>query len=81
MSFEMAAEMLELEDILTQTVVVADDVASAPPEDSQKRRGVAGMVLGFKVAGAKAAQGAELAEVAAAAQAGKGSMPKGWKPS
>jgi dihydroxyacetone kinase-like protein len=68
MNFEMAAEMLELEDILTQTVVVADDVASAPPEDSQKRRGVAGMVLGFKTAGAKAAQGARLAEVAAVAQ-------------
>ena len=68
MNFDMAAEMLEMEDIVTQTVVAADDVASAAPQEADKRRGVAGMVLAFKTAGARAAQGGELAEVAAVAQ-------------
>jgi dihydroxyacetone kinase-like protein len=49
-------------------VRVADDVASAPAEDRIKRRGVAGLVYAFKVAGARAAEGASLKEVAATAQ-------------
>ena len=40
------------------TVLLADDVASAPPaEEREKRRGVAGMVYAFKIAGAKAEEG------------------------
>ena len=68
MNFDMAGEMLELEGLESATVLVADDVASAPPEEAGKRRGVAGMVYAFKIAGAKAATGATLAEVAATAQ-------------
>ncbi len=68
MNFDMAGEMLEMEDIATKTVLVTDDVASAPPEETEKRRGVAGMVLAFKTTGAKADQGADLDEVAATAQ-------------
>lgn len=48
----------------TQTVIVADDVASASPAERQKRRGVAGMVFAFKVAGASAARGDALPVVA-----------------
>lgn len=69
MNFDLAASMADMEDdIKTKTVVLADDVVSAPPHEAQKRRGVAGMVYAFKMAGAKAAQGADLAAVAATAQ-------------
>lgn len=63
MNFDMAAEMLELEGIATASVRVTDDVASAPIDQQEKRRGVAGLVLVYKVAGAKAAAGASLEEV------------------
>ena len=52
MNFDMAGEMVEMEDIPSTTVVLTDDVASAPPEEKEKRRGVAGMVYAFKIAGA-----------------------------
>jgi dihydroxyacetone kinase-like protein len=67
MNFDMAGEMVEFEGIRTTTVLVADDVASAGPEERHKRRGVAGMVYCFKIAGAKAAAMASLDEVTAAA--------------
>jgi len=63
MNFDMAAEMADLEGITVRTVLVRDDVASAPPERAERRRGVAGMVFAFKIAGAKADQGGSLDEV------------------
>lgn len=69
MNFEMAREMLEMEGIEVATVRVADDVASAPVESREKRRGVAGLVYVYKIAGAKAASGAPLEEVVRVAQA------------
>ena len=45
-----------------------DDVASAPPEEAGKRRGVAGEILMWKAGGARAAEGADLEGVIAAAQ-------------
>jgi dihydroxyacetone kinase-like protein len=68
MNFEMASETVDFEDIKTATVLVADDVASAGPNERQKRRGIAGMVYCFKIAGAKADTLATLEEVAATAQ-------------
>ena len=64
MNFELAGEMAAMEDIETVTVLVADDVASAPAERASDRRGVAGMVLAWKCAGAAAERGDSLAEVA-----------------
>jgi dihydroxyacetone kinase-like protein len=64
MNFEMAREMLELDGMKVASVRVADDVASAPAAEREKRRGVAGMVFAFKIAGAKAAAGGALADVA-----------------
>lgn len=52
MNFDMAAEMLAMDDIDVRTVVTTDDVASAPPEQRERRRGVAGNVFVFKAAGA-----------------------------
>lgn len=68
MNFDMAAEMAGMEDISVQTVLVKDDVVSAPPTEAHRRRGVAGMVFAFKVAGAKADQGGSQDEVVAVAQ-------------
>jgi dihydroxyacetone kinase-like protein len=68
MNFDMAGEMLEMEDIPSTTVLLADDVASAPPSEAAKRRGVAGMVFAFKAAGARAEERGALEEVTAAAQ-------------
>ncbi len=68
MNFDMAAEMADMEDIEVRTVLVKDDVASAPPAEAGRRRGVAGMVFAFKVAGAKADQGGSLDEVAEIAE-------------
>jgi dihydroxyacetone kinase-like protein len=63
MNFDMAADMAEEEGIETATSIGTDDVASAPPEEKQKRRGIAGILYAYKIAGAKAASGASLQEV------------------
>ncbi|MEO0542916.1 MAG: dihydroxyacetone kinase subunit DhaK [Pseudomonadota bacterium] len=68
MNFDMAGELVEFEDIACTTVLLADDVASAPPAEAEKRRGVAGMVYAFKIAGAAAEDGRDLAAVTAIAQ-------------
>lgn len=68
MNFDMAGEMLELEGVRSTTVLLADDVASAGLAETEKRRGVAGLIYAFKIAGAKAATGASLEEVTAVAQ-------------
>jgi len=68
MNFDMAGEMLEMEDIPSTTVLLADDVASAPKEEREKRRGVAGMVYAFKIAGAAAENLKNLEDVTRIAQ-------------
>jgi dihydroxyacetone kinase-like protein len=68
MNFDMAGEIAEIEGVATTTVLVADDVASAKPAERQKRRGVAGMVYAYKIAGAAADSGLPLAEVTRIAQ-------------
>ena len=64
----MAVKMAKKVGITVKTVVANDDVASAPKDQREKRRGVAGEVLMWKVGGAKAAQGGDLDEVIAVAQ-------------
>ena len=68
MNFDMAAELCEMEDIETRSIVGADDVNSGAPE---VRRGVAGIFYMYKAAGAKADQMGTLDEVLAAAQMAK----------
>ena len=63
MNFDSAAEMAADDGIKVETVLVSDDVASAPPAEWQRRRGVAGLFYAYKIAGAKAAEGASLAAV------------------
>ena len=63
MNFDMASEMLEMENIKINSIVVADDVASASYKEKNKRRGVAGMLFVFKIAGAMAETGTNFDEV------------------
>ncbi|BBU32417.1 dihydroxyacetone kinase subunit DhaK (plasmid) [Burkholderia sp. THE68] len=64
LNFDLAADLAEAEGIDIKTVVLTDDVASAPKERAADRRGVAGMVFAFKCAGAAAERGDSLDEVA-----------------
>ena len=63
MNFEMACEIVKDEGIETKTIIVSDDIASASSEEKLKRRGIAGLILAFKIAGATAEKGASLEEV------------------
>lgn len=68
MNVKMAIKMAEKDGIAVKIVIANDDVASAPKEKRNKRRGVAGEVLMWKIAGAKAALGGNLDEVILVAQ-------------
>jgi dihydroxyacetone kinase-like protein len=68
MNVKMAIEMAQDDDIEVKTVVANDDVPSASKDALNKRRGVAGEILMWKVGGAKAAMGGTLDEVIAEAQ-------------
>ncbi|HTJ92302.1 MAG TPA: dihydroxyacetone kinase subunit DhaK [Pararobbsia sp.] len=63
-NFDLAADLAEAESIDVKTVLLTDDVASAPAERASDRRGVAGMAFVFKCAGAAAERGDSLDEVA-----------------
>lgn len=54
MNFEMAAEMAAMDNIEARIVVTTDDIASAPRDQREKRRGVAGNFFVFKITGAAA---------------------------
>lgn len=54
MNFDMAAEIANAEGIPVRSVVTTDDIASSPIESRAARRGVAGNVFIFKIAGAAA---------------------------
>jgi dihydroxyacetone kinase-like protein len=69
MNFEMAAEIVEKRGIVARTVLTTDDIASSSYEDRHSRRGVAGNVLIFKVAGAACDLGWPLAACEAATRA------------
>lgn len=68
LNFDLAADMAEMEDIETMTVLGADDVASQPKNRKADRRGVAGILFAYKCAGAAAERGDTLTEVARIAQ-------------
>ncbi|MEO3941050.1 dihydroxyacetone kinase family protein [Paenarthrobacter nicotinovorans] len=63
MNFGMASERLNAEGIPTGNVLVTDDIASASPAESEKRRGIAGDFVVFKVMGAAAEAGLDLESV------------------
>ena len=63
MNFDMAAELCAAENITVKTVLVTDDIASAPIDNKKDRRGVAGDFYVFKIAGAAADKGLDINEV------------------
>ncbi len=63
MNFDIAAELCADEDIETRTVRVRDDVAAAPIERIDDRRGIAGDFFVIKVAGAAAEKAESLEEL------------------
>ncbi|MCK4853089.1 MAG: dihydroxyacetone kinase subunit DhaK [Bacteroidales bacterium] len=60
MNVQMAMELAEEESIKVQKVVANDDVPSAPKNEREKRRGVAGEILMWKAGAAKATLGGDL---------------------
>ncbi|MCS3432674.1 dihydroxyacetone kinase family protein [Klebsiella sp. BIGb0407] len=67
--FGLARERLIAEGIPCELIAVTDDITSASVGEIEKRRGVAGDLVVFKVAAAAAEQGASLQEVLAVAKA------------
>jgi phosphoenolpyruvate---glycerone phosphotransferase subunit DhaK len=63
MNFDIAAELAGDEDIEIKTVRIWDDVASAPLDQIEERRGIAGDVFVIKIAGGAAATLDSLDEV------------------
>jgi dihydroxyacetone kinase phosphoprotein-dependent L subunit len=68
LNFDMAQTRCRDEGVDVRTVIVTDDVASAPKGKEHERRGVAGDLYVFKVAGASAARGDDMNGVEQAAQ-------------
>ncbi|WP_130834828.1 dihydroxyacetone kinase family protein [[Erwinia] mediterraneensis] len=66
--FGLACERLRAEGIPCETLAITDDVSSAPLAEKEKRRGVAGDLVVFKIAAAAAERGDSLAEVLAIAR-------------
>jgi len=64
MNFEMAADLARDEGLVTEQVVIADDVAVEDSLYTAGRRGVGATVLAEKICGAAAEEGRPLAEVA-----------------
>ena len=69
LNFDLAADLADADGIPTRTVLVTDDVASAPPDRAADRRGIAGLFFAYKCAGAAAERGDTLDQVAEAATA------------
>ena len=67
LNFNAARDQLIAAGVPTRSVVVTDDLASAPPEDRPLRRGTAGDLIVVKVAAAAADAGYDLDGVAAVA--------------
>ena len=68
LNFEMAIDMAKDEGVKADYVIVNDDVAVKDSLYTTGRRGVAGTIFVHKIAGARAEEGASLAEVKACAE-------------
>ncbi|MGO3031947.1 MAG: dihydroxyacetone kinase family protein, partial [Microbacterium gubbeenense] len=64
LNFDAAQEQLRAAGIPCQSLAVTDDVSSAPVSEKHRRRGIAGDLTVFRIAGAASARGASLDEVA-----------------
>lgn len=67
-NFDIAADLAAADGVRTTTVVGTDDILSAPRDAAATRRGVAGLILAYKTAGAAAERGDDLDQVTRIAQ-------------
>jgi dihydroxyacetone kinase len=74
LNFGLAAELARAEGIPVEIVTVADDVSLRGVTERHQRRGIAGTVLVHKIAGAAAARGDALAQVAVIARSVAGNL-------
>jgi dihydroxyacetone kinase-like protein len=63
MNFKIAAQLAAAEGIKVETILIWDDVASAPPSAKEDRRGIAGLIPIVKLAGAAADKAQSLEEL------------------
>ncbi|MCB1206922.1 MAG: dihydroxyacetone kinase subunit DhaK [Verrucomicrobiae bacterium] len=68
LNFDLGAELASDDDIEVRTVLIWDDVCSAPPTQKHNRRGIAGLVPIVKLAGAASQKVSSLAELEAVAK-------------
>ncbi|XBQ30554.1 dihydroxyacetone kinase family protein (plasmid) [Streptomyces rapamycinicus] len=68
MNFRLAARQLEGDGIAARCFAVTDDIASAPADQTARRRGIAGGFVVFKTASAAAEEGGSLDEVVRVAE-------------
>lgn len=68
MNFDVGAEMAEADGVTIRTVLIADDVCSAPPERKKDRRGIAGLVPIVKLVAAASQTAENLDDLAALAE-------------
>lgn len=68
LNFDLGAELAEDEDIDVRTVLICDDVCSAPPAEKDTRRGIAGLVPIVKLVGAASQTAKSLDELEALAK-------------
>jgi dihydroxyacetone kinase-like protein len=59
----LALDIALAEGINVESLLLYDDIASAPKGEEEKRRGMQGMVFAFKIAGAMAEQGYSREEI------------------
>lgn len=63
LNFKIVAQLAAAEGIRVETVLIWDDVASAPPTEKDQRRGIAGLIPIVKLAGAAADRAKDLDEL------------------
>lgn len=68
LNFDIGSELSDDEDIDVRTVLIWDDVCSAPPTQKENRRGIAGLVPVVKLVGAASQTASSLDELEAAAK-------------
>lgn len=65
---KMAIDMAQDDDLKCKSVILYDDIASAPKEEMTERRGTAGTLFNYKITSSYAAEGHCLEEVVAMAE-------------
>ncbi len=65
---KMAIDMAEDDDYVAKGVILYDDIASAPKEEPEERRGAVGTIFSYKMVGSYSEEGHSLDEVVALAE-------------